>query len=223
MNKKNLTIGEEISRRKKTSTYELCETNEIIKTNDKSKTNLIFIDHTQNTKEEQNKHSITMKKIYIIGPVGSGKTTFSKKLSQKYNIKRYELDKVSWDDENGNIKRIDEEAKKLFDEILKNETWIIEDVGRNKFKKGRKQADVIFYIKLSRLKSYFRVTKRWIKQKLGKEEYNCPPTFKQLLYFFSTVNSYYKKEKTKLKELEKYKNKVIFVNDKKINNILQNK
>ena len=30
-----------------------------------------------------------MKKIYIIGPVGSGKTTFSKKLSKKYNINRY--------------------------------------------------------------------------------------------------------------------------------------
>ncbi len=163
-----------------------------------------------------------MKKIYIIGPVGSGKTTFSKKLSQKYNIKRYELDKVSWDDENGNIKRTDEEAKKLFDEILKNKTWIIEDVGRSKFKKGREQADIIYYIKLPRLKSYFRVTKRWIKQKLGKEDYNHPPTFKQLFYFISTVNSYYKKEKTKLKELEEYQKKLIFINNKKINYILNN-
>ena len=29
-----------------------------------------------------------MNKIYIIGPIGSGKTTFSKKLSEKYNIKK---------------------------------------------------------------------------------------------------------------------------------------
>ena len=28
-------------------------------------------------------------KIYIIGPVGSGKTTLSKILSKKYNIERY--------------------------------------------------------------------------------------------------------------------------------------
>lgn len=164
-----------------------------------------------------------MKKIYIIGPVGSGKTTFSKKLSEKYGIKRYELDKVSWDDENGNIKRSDEEALKLFDEILKNKTWIIEDVGREKFKKGREQADIIYYIKLSRLKSYFRVTKRWIKQKLGREDYNHPPTFKQLLYFISTVNSYYKKEKIKLKELEVFQNKLVFVNNKTIECILQEK
>ena len=43
-------------------------------------------------------------KIYIIGPVGSGKTTLSKHLSKKYKIKRYELDKVVWDDDYGNIK-----------------------------------------------------------------------------------------------------------------------
>ena len=55
-----------------------------------------------------------MRKIYIIGPVGSGKTTLSKKLSNNYNIKRYELDKVVWDDDHGNIKRKDEEVLKLF-------------------------------------------------------------------------------------------------------------
>ena len=117
-----------------------------------------------------------MNKIYIIGPVGSGKTTFSKKLSEKYKIKRYELDKVAWDDENGNIKRTDEEALKIFNDILRNESWIIEDVGRNKFRKGREEADIIYYIKLTRLKSYYRVSKRWIKQRIGKEPYNNPPT-----------------------------------------------
>ena len=161
-----------------------------------------------------------MKKIYIIGPVGSGKTTFSKKLSEKYNIKRYELDKVAWDDENGNVKRSDEEALRLFSEILENESWIIEDIGRHKFRKGREEADIIYYIKLSRVKAYFRVTKRWIKQKIGIENYNYPPTFNQLLYFISTVNSYYKKEKSKLKELETFRNKLVFVNKKKIKDII---
>ena len=91
-------------------------------------------------------------KIYIIGPVGSGKTTFATKLSKLYNIKYYELDKVSWDDDHGNIKRPEEEAQKIFKEILKNKKWIIEDVGRDKFKQGRIDADIIYYIKLSRIK-----------------------------------------------------------------------
>ena len=164
-----------------------------------------------------------MKRIYIIGPVGSGKTTFSKKLSEKYNITRYELDKVAWDDDNGHIKRTDEEALKLFNDILKKESWIIEDVGRIKFKKGREQADIIYYIKSSKLKSYYRVTKRWIKQRIGIEAYNHPPTFKELLYLFSTVKSYYKKEKNKLTDLEVVQEKIVFLNNKKIKDILDTK
>lgn len=159
------------------------------------------------------------KKIYIIGPVGSGKTTFATKLSELYKIKYYELDKVSWDDEHGNVKRSDEEVAKLFKEILENEKWIIEDVGREKFKQGREEADIIYYIKLSRLKSYFRVTKRWIKQRLGKERYNYPPVFKQWLYYISTVNSYYKKEKSRLKSLEQYKDKLVFITNKDMDKI----
>lgn len=162
-----------------------------------------------------------MKKIYIIGPVGSGKSTFSKKLSKKLNIKEYELDKVVWDDENGNVKRTDEEVEKLFNGILETDSWIIEDVGRNKFKNGREKADIIYYIKLSKIKSYFRVIKRWFKQRFGIEEYNYPPTFSQLLYFISIVKSYYKKERTLLKELEEFKTKVIFINKKKMKNILK--
>ena len=160
-------------------------------------------------------------KIYIIGPVGSGKTTFATKLSKKYGIKYYELDKVSWDDDNGNVKRADKEVQRIFNNILKNKKWIIEDVGRDKFKQGRSEADIIYYIKLSRMKSYYRVTKRWIKQRLGKERYNHPPVFSQWIYYISTVNSYYKKEKSKLKSLDEYKNKLVFITSKDIKNIIK--
>lgn len=162
-----------------------------------------------------------MKKIYIIGPVGSGKTYFSERLAEKLNIKKYELDKVSWDDDNGNVKRSPEEVKKLFDKILKNKSWIIEDIGRDKFRQGREEADVIYYLKLSKIKSYYRVTKRWIKQRLGLERYNYPPNFVQFLYYYSTVRSFYKKEKALLKSLEEYKDKVVFLNKREINNILK--
>ena len=160
-------------------------------------------------------------KIYIIGPVGSGKTTFATKLSKLYNITYYELDKVSWDDVHGNVKRSDEEAQKIFKEILKNKSWIIEDIGRDQFKQGRIEANIIYYIKLSKIKSYYRVTKRWIKQRLGKERYNHPPVFSQWLYYLSTVNSYYKKQKSKLESLEEFKDKLKIVNSKDINNIIK--
>ena len=119
-------------------------------------------------------------KIYIIGPVGSGKTTLSKVLSKKYNIKKYELDKVIWDDDNGNIKRTDEEVNRLFNEIIDGDSWIIEDVGRKKFTDGIKKADITYYIDLPKLIIYKRCIIRWIKQKTGKEKYNYKPTLKSL-------------------------------------------
>jgi adenylate kinase family enzyme len=119
-------------------------------------------------------------KIYIIGPVGSGKTTLSQLLSKKYNIKKHELDKIVWDDNKGNIKRKDEEISKLFNSIINEKTWIIEDVGRKKFIDGIKKADITYYIDLPKFTIYKRCICRWIKQKLGKEKYNYKPTFKSL-------------------------------------------
>ena len=36
-------------------------------------------------------------KIYIMGSTGSGKTYLSKKISNKYNIELFELDKIVYD------------------------------------------------------------------------------------------------------------------------------
>ena len=118
-------------------------------------------------------------KIYIIGSPGSGKTTLAKVLSKRYNIKHYELDCIVYDDNNNHRKRTKEEIEKLFSTILKNKSFIIEDVGRNKFKKGRDICDKIYYIKLNKARIYKQMISRWFKQRLGKEKYNYPPTIHQ--------------------------------------------
>lgn len=161
-------------------------------------------------------------KIYIIGSTGSGKTTLAKKLSKKYNIKHYELDKIVYDDDNGNIKRSDKQIEKLFNKIIKQDNWIIEDVGRSKFEKGRELSDKIYYLKISKIIVLKRVISRWIKQKLKLEEYNYPPTFMQLVDMLKITISYFKKESSKLEKLDKHKEKVIFLNKKKIKKILKN-
>jgi adenylate kinase family enzyme len=149
------------------------------------------------------------KKIYIIGPVGSGKTTLARKLSKEYNIASYELDKIVWDDDNGNIKRSDEEIKILFNEIITKESWIIEDVGRKKFIDGIKNADIVYYIKLSKSAIYKRCITRWIKQKLGKEKYNYKPTIKSLFEMLKWAKNDIKKEPQKIENIinnaKKYK------------------
>ena len=160
-------------------------------------------------------------KIYIIGSPGSGKTTLAKALSKRYNIKHYELDCIVYDDNNNHRKRTKEEIEKLFSTILKNKSFIIEDVGRNKFKKGREICDKIYYIKLNKARIYKQMISRWFKQRLGKEKYNYPPTIHQFFETIKDVKNYSKIEKTRLSELNKYKDKITFLNKKELNNLLK--
>ena len=155
-------------------------------------------------------------KIYIMGSVGSGKTTLSKKISHKLGIPCYELDCIVYDDLDNHRKRSDEEIEVLFQKILQEENWIIEDVGRSKFIKGREFSDIIFYIKLKKREVYKRVITRWIKQRLGKLDYNYPPTFYQLFDTIRTTNHYLRKEKEKIYDLKPYQEKVIFLDKKNL-------
>lgn len=138
-----------------------------------------------------------MKKIYIIGPVASGKTTLARKLSKKLNIKMYELDKIVWDDARG-VKRSDEEIALLFAKILNKNSWIIEDVGRNKFRKGIKVADIVYYIDLSKICLYKRVILRWIKQMLKIEDSNYKQSLKTLKDNLRWVNDDIKNKEVKI-------------------------
>lgn len=156
-----------------------------------------------------------MKKIYIVGGVATGKTTFSKKLSKLLNIDCYELDNLVWNDSHS-IKRSDEEREKMFSEILKKETWIIEDVGRKKFKRGLEEADTIYFLFINKYRIYFRVLKRWIKQKFKLEPYNYKPTIKGLFEMYGWAFKDIKVRKSKLNELHTYKHKLYILKEKDI-------
>lgn len=150
-------------------------------------------------------------KIYIMGSTGSGKTYLSKILSNKYNIESFELDKIVYDQNNLMTHRSDKDIEKDFDKIINKKSWIIEDIGRKRFYKGRLLADKIYYIKISKLKTYKQMINRWYKQLKNKEDYNIKPTIKSLIKQLNDVRLYKKQENKILKELEPFKDKLIFI------------
>ncbi len=150
-------------------------------------------------------------KIYIMGSTGAGKTYLSKKLSNKYNIESFELDKIVYDQNNLMTHRSDKDIEKDFNKIINKKSWIIEDIGRKRFYKGRLLADKIYYIKISKLKTYKQMIHRWYKQLKNKEDYNIKPTIKSLIKQLNDVRLYKKQENKILKELEPFKDKLIFI------------
>ena len=150
-------------------------------------------------------------RIYIMGSTGSGKSTLAKKLSKKYNIDYYELDKLVYYRDNITKHRPDEEIEKDFDKILKKESFIIEDIGRTRCIRGRDVVDKIYDIKPSKMTIYNQMKKRWIKQRQGKEDYNVKPTIKNFFKNINDVRLYSKMENDVLKQLEIYKEKVEFL------------
>ena len=150
-------------------------------------------------------------KIYIMGSTGSGKTYLSSKLSKKYQINSYELDRIVYDQENLTVHRKDKEIKKDFEKIIQSKDWIIEDIGRKRFIKGRELCDKIYYIKISKFKTYLQMLKRWSNQRKGIELYNMKPTIKNLFKQLNDVRIYKREESKILKELEEYKDKLIIL------------
>ena len=138
-----------------------------------------------------------MKKIYIIGPVGSGKTTLAKHLSKKYNIPYFELDKVIYDDFIG-MKRSSFEIDNIFSDILKEEEWIIEDVGRDVFHLGIVEADMVYYLDVPGFILYKRCFFFFFKQKIGFMEYSYYLTISSLFQMFEWVNAGKEKKNEKL-------------------------
>lgn len=154
-----------------------------------------------------------MTKIYILGSVGSGKTTLAKKLSKDLDVNHYELDNVVWKyNPNGDIRRTEEEIKEIFSKILEQDNWIIENVERNYFDKAYDLADTIIYLKLSRLTLYKRVIVRWIKQNLKIEKTTYKTDFQMLKQMLMWVDK--EINDSKLNKLELYMDKVTILNEK---------
>lgn len=120
-------------------------------------------------------------KLDIIGSVASGKTTLAREISEKYQIPFYEKDNIVWKrTANGDQRRTSEERNKIFKEIIESENWIVEGSPRKILQESFAACDYILFLDVNTRIRLFRVFRRWIRQKRGKEKYNSKPTLKFL-------------------------------------------
>lgn len=147
-------------------------------------------------------------KILIIGCVGSGKSTYAKKLGRKLKREVYGIDEIVHDDNLG-IRRSLEEQKELIKEIDSKGTWIIEGALREELYFLLDIADLVIMLDIDREVVEHRVVTRYIKQQLGIEKIDYDVDIDFLDMMLGYVNKYYTTRDSIFKMLDKYKDKLI--------------
>ena len=133
-------------------------------------------------------------KIYIVGSVGSGKTTLARKLSKKLQIPHFETDNFVWTRHPaGDIRNEIEVRDQLLLEAITTDNWIIEGVHIDWTDMGLQEADQIIFLDFPTTKRGRRIIKRYIRQLLHLEKTNYKPTFSIFRQMFKW-NKYFEEQ-----------------------------
>lgn len=157
-------------------------------------------------------------KIYIIGRVASGKSTLARKISAITGLPVYHLDDIVHQpafDGKGNIKRSISERNQLFQEILAQKNYIIEDVGRDCFTQALHEVDKVVLIDLPQNVLKKRIIMRFIKQKFHIEKSSYSPSLQMLRAMFTWLKA------TPAEKLVGLENLVILRNAREIQDYLR--
>jgi len=161
-------------------------------------------------------------RISIIGGAGTGKTTLSNLLSEKYNIPVTHIDGIhhlkNWQ------VRDKAERDKIILDIVEKEKWIIDGTYRDTIKQRLEKSDLIIWLDYSTFAQVKGILKRFFKNP-GKEKPEIPGCNERLNWeFFKYVLNYRKKKRHFVVEaIENVdKNKVlIFTKQKALNKWLK--
>ena len=137
-----------------------------------------------------------IKRIHIIGGAGSGKTHAARRISEKLGIRAHNLDNIFWDntDKSYNQKVSPEVRDQKLEEILLNESWIIEGVYFKWLKESFQKADVIILLIPSYTICTFRIISRFIKRKIGIMPSKKKETIKGLIELVKWNQRYNKED-----------------------------
>lgn len=107
---------------------------------------------------------VNLKKIYVLGPTGSGKSTLTKKLSKILKITSYDMDDIRFIKKFTKVRSV-VQRKKLVNKLLKKEKWIIDARGTDWDRHAMLKADLIIWLLTPFYKRVFRVIKRFIQRR----------------------------------------------------------
>lgn len=110
---------------------------------------------------------IYIKKIIVIGSPGAGKSCFSRELTLLTNIRLFHMDNLYWHKDRTHITH--EELVSKLNEIMSDETWIIDGNYISTLELRIKEADTIFYLDYPT-----EVCIEGIKSRVGKKRDDIP-------------------------------------------------
>lgn len=133
-------------------------------------------------------------KLYIIGSVGSGKTTLGRILASKLDIPHIQTDNLVWERKKpGDLRRSYFQRNRLMERAISQKNWLIEGVHIDWTDPIFKAADLIIILDIPYLTRTKRITTRHFKQLLGLEKANYKTEWGMLKKMYRW-NRYFERE-----------------------------
>lgn len=106
-----------------------------------------------------------MKKVLIIGSSGAGKSTFSRRLSEKTGLPVIHLDVLFW--KPNWVESDKEEWKKNLENAMTGESWIMDGNFSGTIPMRLEKCDTVIFLDMPRVLCVYRILKRLVTYRKG--------------------------------------------------------
>lgn len=163
-------------------------------------------------------------KIAVVGYSASGKSTFSKRLSEYYNIPVLHIDTIYFS--KGMIVNDKKKSEQTIYDFMKQDQWIIDGTYRYLATERYDEAEQLFIFDFNRFKCFFGVMKRYIKYRNQQRDTMAVGNPEKIDFSFIKWilwDGRKKDSKLLMKSFrDKYQDKAIrFTNRRQVNNYLK--